>query len=177
MIRPITQMGDPVLCKKAKRIADPCAEQVQAVAADLVDTVGPADGVGLAAPQIGESLRMVIVAPQGVARYVHLDLSGSSDTVVMINPVMVKKSSRKAKDWEGCLSIPGLYGLVRRFESLTVQFLAMDGQSVTREFSGFMARIVQHEMDHLDGVLFLDRMDTLRELVTQKEYIKRVNQP
>lgn len=117
-----------------------------------------ANGVGLAANQLGLPHRLFVMQCEGNPRYPGRDkiLSG-----VFFNPRIVSKSSRKAMDWEGCLSIPGYRGLTSRAESVVLEAVLLTGQKVRREFAGFAARIVQHETDHLDGYLYVDRMKDL----------------
>ena len=93
---------------------------------------------------------------------------------VMINPEIIERSAEMVKDWEGCLSIPGLRGEVSRHLSIKVRYQTIEGELVERRFSDFVARIVQHEDDHLHGIVFLDRLESMRDLITEKEYQKRM---
>jgi peptide deformylase len=115
--------------------------------------------VGLAAPQVGVSKRLFIVCPD-------------DDPIVVINPKITKKSPKMATDWEGCLSIPGLRGQVPRHTSVEVEFTGLDGKAFRMEAKGFLARIFQHENDHLDGIFFIDRVKTTRDLISESEYQK-----
>ncbi|MFP5513096.1 MAG: peptide deformylase [Alphaproteobacteria bacterium] len=163
-VLPIARMGNPVLRKIAQPIADPTDPAVARLAADMIATMLDAPGVGLAAPQISESRRIVVFrvpADRGEGEEVA--------NTVLVNPVIEPLSDDKLLGWEGCLSIPGLRGLVPRYGRIRYRGFGLDGARIEREASGFHARVVQHEVDHLDGVLYLDRMDDLRLLVCTEE--------
>jgi len=146
-IRQIRTDGDPVLRQKAKEIEpkELGTERFRQLVADMIETMYAAKGVGIAAPQIGESIRLFIA-------------EGDDGPVALANPVFTKKSWKLKKDEEGCLSVPGKYGTVKRSLSVSVEGLTAEGQPVKFTASGFFARILQHEMDHLDGILFIDRI-------------------
>ncbi|WP_455172105.1 peptide deformylase [Azospirillum largimobile] len=163
-VLPIARMGNPVLRKIAEPIADPTDPAVARLAADMIATMLDAPGVGLAAPQISESRRIIVFrvpADRGEGEEVA--------NTVLVNPVIEPLSDDKVRGWEGCLSIPGLRGLVPRYRRIRYRGYGLDGARIEREASGFHARVVQHEVDHLDGVLYLDRMDDLRLLVCTEE--------
>ena len=119
-------------------------------------------GLGIAAPQVGISERFFIMVPD-------------SEPFVIINPRLLDKSSTRVKDWEGCLSIPGIRGKVPRYKSIVVEFMTTDGETVKAELKGWPARIFQHELDHLDGIVFLDRLESTRDVITEREYSKLFN--
>ncbi|MEM7481898.1 MAG: peptide deformylase [Acidobacteriota bacterium] len=156
----LLRLGHPVLRSQADRIADTDirSEELQQLIDDMVETMTQAEGVGLAAPQVGQ-VRQVFVfrAPNDEVR-------------VAINPLMTAEGGELVDDWEGCLSIPGLRGLVPRYPAVRLQALDRDGEAFDEVFEGFSARIVQHENDHLNGVLFLDRMRNLRSLCFTEEW-------
>lgn len=157
-------MGNPVLRKIAEPIADPTDPAVARLAADMIATMLDAPGVGLAAPQIAEPRRIVVFrvpADRGEGEEVA--------NTVLVNPVIELLTDEKVLGWEGCLSIPGLRGLVPRYKHIRYRGYGLDGARIEREASGFHARVVQHEVDHLDGVLYLDRMDDLQLLVCTEE--------
>lgn len=157
-------MGNPVLRKIAEPIADPTDPAVARLAADMIATMLDAPGVGLAAPQIAEPRRIVVFrvpADRGEGEEVA--------NTVLVNPVIEPLTDEKVLGWEGCLSIPGLRGLVPRYKHIRYRGYGLDGARIEREASGFHARVVQHEVDHLDGVLYLDRMDDLQLLVCTEE--------
>ncbi|MGA1860790.1 peptide deformylase [Azospirillum sp. 11R-A] len=163
-VLPIARMGNPVLRKIAEPIADPTDPAVARLAADMIATMLDAPGVGLAAPQISEPRRIVVFrvpADRGEGEEVA--------NTVLVNPVIEPLTDEKVLGWEGCLSIPGLRGLVPRYKRIRYRGYGLDGARIEREASGFHARVVQHEVDHLDGVLYLDRMDDLQLLVCTEE--------
>lgn len=157
-------MGHPVLRGTAVPVADPSESGLQHLAADMIDTMLDAPGVGLAAPQVYERLRMVVIR-------VPADRSGgeSLPETVLINPVIEPLGDAMELGLEGCLSLPGLRGLVPRYTRIGYRATALDGTVIEREATGFHARVVQHEVDHLDGILYIDRMDDLRLLAFNEE--------
>lgn len=165
----ISQLGHPILREKAIKIDDPTAPHIQDLIDDMIATVADANGVGVAAPQVYESKRLIIVASRPNQRYPYAPLM---EPTAMINPEILEMSEEKIKDWEGCLSIPGVRGLVPRAKSVRLRYLTRKGEQVEGEFSDFIARIVLHEVDHLDGIMFLERMDSLKEIVTDKKFLK-----
>lgn len=172
IIRQIAQLGQPVLREEARRIADPKDPAVQALIDDMMATVVDANGVGLAAPQVFESKTLFIIASSPNPRY---PSAPDLEPIALINPEIVWASNEKEKGWEGCLSIPGLRGIVPRFRKIGVRYLTRTGELREDEFANFVARVFQHEYDHLQGVVFLDRMDSPTELVTEKEYLRLVS--
>ena len=155
MIRDILRMGDPRLLATAKPVADPRAPEIKALVVDLFDTMSAADGAGLAAPQIGVDLRVVIFGYRDAAarnpRYPDAD---PVPETILINPELTPLGTAQEDGWEGCLSVPGLRGVVPRFSRLRYRGLDLDGNVIERDVSGFHARVVQHECDHLDGILY-----------------------
>ena len=159
MIREILRMGDPRLLRKAKPVTHFGTPELQELIADMFDTMHAAGGVGLAAPQIGVDLQLVIFGFESSARYP--DESAVPQTI-LLNPVLEPLSKEQEEGWEGCLSVPGMRGLVPRFTALRYSGVDPDGNPIQREVSGFHARVVQHECDHLEGVLYPFRMNDLR---------------
>jgi peptide deformylase len=155
VIRDILRMGDPRLLARAKHVADPRAPEIKALVADLFDTMHAANGAGLAAPQIGVDLRVVIFGYRDAAarnpRYPEAD---PVPETILINPELTPLGTDLEDGWEGCLSVPGLRGVVPRHGRLRYCGLDLDGNVIEREVSGFHARVVQHECDHLDGILY-----------------------
>lgn len=146
---PICYFGNPVLRKKAKKI-ETFDDELKKLAEDMIETMLTADGVGLAAPQIGKSIQMVIVDP---------DPSTNGQTrIILINPEIEIIGSDKEVMEEGCLSIPGIYGHVKRPKSILVKAQDLEGKPMQFEAHGFFARVVQHETDHLKGTLFVDKI-------------------
>ena len=131
-----------------------------------------ADGVGLAAPQIGLSYQLAVIEA-GAQRAKRKGQKIRTERIVIINPKLLKASKEKTYDWEGCLSCDGIRGKVARHKKLTVRYVDERGLAHTRTVSGFLARVFQHEIDHLNGVLYVDRMDDMKTLSTVAEFRKR----
>jgi len=153
--RPVLRMGDPRLLQRAEPITNFGSRELDTLLADMRDTMHELDGVGLAAPQIGVSLRVVIFEVNANPRYPDAE---SVPQTVLINPVLTPLSDAMEEDWEGCLSVPGMRGLVPRYTQLRYQGRDEKGGLIDRTVSGFHARVVQHECDHLEGVLYPMRM-------------------
>ncbi len=134
----------------------------------MFDTMHDEDGVGLAAPQVQENLRLIIYEIGSNSRYE--DLDEESGPSVLVNPVIVERSEQLDVDWEGCLSLPKLRGRVPRHHWVTIRAHDREGEPFERRVEGFEARVVQHEMDHLDGRLFVDRMDAMDSLCYLREF-------
>lgn len=168
---PVIQLGNQVLRQKASLIENIYDEQIQKLIDDLMATVSQANGVGIAAPQVAESKRLFIVASRPNPRYPN---APEMEPTAMINPKILGHSTEVAKGWEGCLSIPGIRGLVPRYEVIEVEYFDRNGKLQKQEFTDFVARIFQHEHDHLDGIVFLDRMESTLDIITEQEYQKQV---
>jgi len=151
MIRDVLKMGDPRLLSVAAPIARFDDPQLQALLADMRDTMAHLNGAGLAAPQIGVGLRVVIFGVRSNPRYPGVE---EVPDTVLINPVITPLSEDLEDGWEGCLSVPGMRGVVSRFRRLRYSGFDERGVPLTRVVEGFHARVVQHECDHLDGVLY-----------------------
>ena len=160
-VRTILKMGDPRLLRVAQPVADVGTPELAALVADMHDTLLAANGAGLAAPQIGVDLQLVIFGFERNARYPD---APPVPMTVLINPQITPLGSDTVDGWEGCLSVPGLRGLVPRFERIRYTGIGLDGQAIDREASGFHARVVQHECDHLIGRLYPTRMTDLTQL-------------
>jgi peptide deformylase len=155
MIRPVLRMGDPRLLRIAQPVKAFGTRELAALIQDMRDTMAHLDGAGLAAPQIGIDLRVVIFGGGPNPRYP--DAPDIPDTV-LINPQLTPLSSEEEDGWEGCLSVPGLRGVVPRWRQLRYAGYTETGQRIEREVDGFHARVVQHECDHLDGILYPARI-------------------
>ncbi|MEB3356351.1 MAG: peptide deformylase [Synechococcales bacterium] len=167
----IAQLGNPVLRQTAQPITDPNDPQVQALIDSLIDVLYQTQGVGIAAPQVAVSQQIIIVASHPNARYPN---APEMEPTPMINPRLVSHGEEVVKDWEGCLSVPGIRGQVPRYESIEVTYCDRHGRPQHRELTSFIARIFQHECDHLTGHVFLDRLETVRDIITDQEYLKRL---
>ncbi len=171
--REIAELGNPVLRQKAKNVEDISETEIQELIDDLIITASEANGVGIAAPQISESLRIFIIAGVSSTRYPDVP---ELETKVIINPEIISTSDEMEKGWEGCLSIPGIRALVPRHKSVRTVYRDRNNNLVEECFSNFTARVFQHEYDHINGVVFLDRVENPREIITEKEYMKLVIQ-
>ena len=159
-------MGHPVLRQRCRPLekADLRSPRVQKLIDDMIDTMREYSGVGLAAPQVHEGLRLFV----GLLH--DEDPDERSGASVIVNPEIVPNSPARADGWEGCLSIPDIRGLVPRFTDITVRALDREGRPIELRLKEYSARVAQHEADHLDGVLFLDRMTSLQSLTYLEEY-------
>ncbi len=160
MIREVLRMGDPRLLQKAQAVAQFGTKELAALLADMRDTMAHYNGAGLAAPQIGVGLRVVIFGVHANPRYPHVE---EVPDTVLINPVLEPLTADKEEDWEGCLSVPGMRGMVPRFRHLRYAGFDERGGRFERVVEGFHARVVQHECDHLDGVLYPMRIRDFRK--------------
>ena len=160
----IARMGHPVLLQLAEPISDPGAQQVRSLTADMVETMLDAEGIGLAAPQVHRALRLILF----------LDAEEREEVpgrrpIALINPEIEPLDDTLEPGWEGCLSIPGLRGVVPRYRRIGYRGLTLDGRVIEREAQGLHARVVQHEVDHLDGILYPMRMPDLSRLTFETE--------
>ncbi|MCX7827039.1 MAG: peptide deformylase [Verrucomicrobiae bacterium] len=164
MILPIVKYGHPVLRQRGKRI-ETVTPQIRELAASMLETMRAANGVGLAAPQVGESLMLLVVDVSEAERPSSMQIAGQDVDVaahmplVLVNPLLSEPSGEEIGG-EGCLSFPGISADITRAEAITVTATDLDGQSLRFRCSGLLARAIQHEVDHLHGVLFTDRMDS-----------------
>ena len=159
--REVLRMGDARLLRIAEPVTAFDTPELHALLTDMRDTMHAENGVGLAAPQIGVNLRVVIFEVAGNPRYPEAE---AVPQTVLINPVITPLKNKKAEDWEGCLSVPGLRGIVPRYMHIRYQGFNELGEKIDRTVSDFHARVVQHECDHLDGILYPMRMTDLSKL-------------
>src|SRR5262245_20567691 len=160
----IARMGHPVLRAAALVVEDPTAPWVRSLVEDMVETMEDAAGTGIAAPQVHQPYRIVVFRVLG-ERLTDLPGDVAQDLTVLINPVVEPLGHEWALGWEGCLSVPGLRGVVPRHLRIRYRGTDLDGETIEREVEGFHARVVQHECDHLDGILYPQRMTDHRLLV------------
>ena len=158
-VRSVLRMGDPRLLERAREVQRFDTPELDALVADMQDTMAALSGAGLAAPQIGVPLRVVIFGMAHNPRYPDAE---PVPYTVLLNPVLTPLSEEMEEGWEGCLSVPGMRGLVPRHTSLRYAGYDQYGTPIERSVSGFHARVVQHECDHLDGVLYPMRIRDLR---------------
>ena len=169
----IARMGHPVLSQVADPVEDPTSAEVRTLVRDMIETMRDAPGTGLAAPQVHVSKRIVVflVSPARSARENGAE-GGAAEGVpltVLINPVIEPLGERKETGWEACLSVPELAGEVPRHWAIRYRGVGIEGEEIVREAEGFHARVVQHECDHLDGILYPQRMTDLKRLVFASE--------
>jgi peptide deformylase len=160
-IREVLKMGHPLLREVAAPVTQFGTDALQGLIVDMDDTMRSLSGAGIAAPQIGVGLRVVIFEVTSNPRYPHVQ---PVPYTVLVNPVLTPIGDAMDDGWEGCLSVPGLRGLVPRFRRLRYQGMDARGDPIDREVEGFHARVVQHEVDHLDGILYPQRIRDLRDL-------------
>ncbi|MFA5983317.1 MAG: peptide deformylase [Methylococcaceae bacterium] len=168
-IREIAQLGNPVLRDKAQIVEDVAAADIKTIIEAMFDTLANTQGVGLAAPQISVSKRIIIMASRPTARYPD---APTMQPTVMINPSFQPQSDMKEKDWEGCLSIPAIRALVPRFVDIKISYLNTLGKAQEQALTGFVARVFQHEYDHLEGRVYLDNVESTYDIYTENEYLK-----
>ena len=156
-ILPVAQRGEAILNLIAAPVADTefSSNWLQELSNAMQATMLDRNGVGIAAPQVYISKRVIIVASRANPRYPD---APEMDAIVMVNPEIIQKSAHVILGEEGCLSVPNERGQVERAEQITVQYFTLDGEKITQDFTGFPARIIQHEVDHLDGILFIERI-------------------
>ena len=157
-VRRVLKMGEPLLRAVAQPVVRFDAE-LAALVADMDDTMRELSGAGIAAPQIGVGLRVVIFELKDNPRYPNLT---PIPYTVLVNPLVTPLGAEQDEGWEGCLSVPGMRGLVPRYTRLRYQGFDLQGAPIDRSVEGFHARVVQHEVDHLDGILFPQRVRDLR---------------
>jgi peptide deformylase len=165
----IVQLGHAVLRMTAVAVEDAKSPQLVEIIEQMLDLLSHSNGVGLAAPQIGHSVCVIVVASKPTSRYPAAPLM---EPVVMMNPAFQCLSGEQEKDWEGCLSISGIRALVPRYRDISINYTDMDGKLTTMELSGFLARIFQHEYDHLQGMVYLDRVENHQDIISETEFYK-----
>lgn len=159
---PIAQLGEPVLRQVAEPVAEPTSPAIRQLWQRMLVTMREARGVGIAAPQVFESKRLMIIASQPNARYPD---APAMAPLVLINPEILATGGEPCDFVEGCLSVPGIRGKVTRPDQVSVRYLDVDGEQQTLELQGFPARIFLHEFDHLEGKTFLDQVNSPADLV------------
>lgn len=159
-IKPVLKMGAPLLLEVAKNVKNFNTPELDALIRDMQDTMASLEGAGLAAPQIGVSLQVVIF---GIEKNVRYPDAEEVPFTVLINPKVTPLTNEMEEGWEGCLSVPGLRGMVPRFTKLNYQGYDQFGNAIDRNVNGFHARVVQHECDHLQGILYPMRISDFRK--------------
>ncbi len=167
----IAKLGEEVLRKKAKKVKDIKSEETQKLISNMLTCVKKFNGVGLAAPQVFISKQIMIISSKPNERYPH---APSMKDTVIINPKIIKKSKKTNKDWEGCLSIPGIRAQVPRSNKIKIQYENSEGKRKTKTFKGFLARVFLHEYDHLIGLVFIDRVETTKDIISEEVYFRTI---
>lgn len=171
MILKVARLGNPILRHEAKKVSLGQLDSAgfQAFLQDMIQTMREYDGVGIAAPQVHVGVQWVVIEAEHNPRYPR---APRIPLTVLINPRVQPLSKKKVYDWEGCLSVEGLRGRVPRWQSVRVEAYNVKGKKVRFKASGFLARVIQHEWDHLRGKVFLDRMDDMRTLTHLTEHAR-----
>jgi peptide deformylase len=162
----IVTAGDPRLKQPTARAEH--TQEVLDLLGAMVSRLRSLNGAGLAAPQVGAPVKVVVIE---VRRTDVFPSRPTTPLLQMVNPMIVRRSEAELTDWEGCFSVPGLMGQVPRAERVTVEYLTPDGRQVTEDYEGYAARVIQHELDHLDGTEFLDRMRSMKTITTVQNYL------
>ena len=169
----IARMGHPILAGIAAPVRDPTAPEIKRLVADMIETMEDANGAGLAAPQVHMPLRVVIFQAPAARSEAELSKGEPFDQTapltVLINPVIEVVDPTTEGGWEGCLSVPGMRGWVERARHIRYMGYDTDGQRILRNAKGFHARVVQHECDHIEGILYPQRMQDLSKLIFESE--------
>jgi peptide deformylase len=167
----IAKLGEEVLRLKAKKVKDIKSDETQKLISDMLISLKKSNGVGLAAPQISISKQIMIISSKPNIRYPNAPYM---EDLVLINPKIIKTSKSKNKDWEGCLSIPGIRAQVPRYNKIKIKYKTINDEKKTATFKGFIARIFQHEYDHLIGLAFIDRVESTKDIITEEVYFKTI---
>ncbi len=165
-VKNVLRMGHPLLLETATPVAEFNTPALDALLDDMFDTMSVENGVGLAAPQIGVSQRIIIFGLEENQRYPEMQ---SIPMTVLINPEIELLTSEMESGWEGCLSVPGMRGLVPRYRQIRYRGFDQNGKKIEREAEGFHARVVQHELDHLNGILYPQRIEDMRMFGFEQE--------
>lgn len=169
MNREIVKIGQPILRNQASPVDSISNPQIVELINCLIDTAIANRGVGIAAPQINQPYRVFIIASHPSDRY---PFAPTMPPTAMINPRILSHGEEIERDWEGCLSVPNTRGLVPRYHQIEVEYTTASGEIKQEVLTGFVARIFQHELDHLDGIIFTDRINDPADLYTEVEYLQ-----
>ncbi|KFL33213.1 MULTISPECIES: peptide deformylase [unclassified Sulfurospirillum] len=166
-LREIYQLGSDVIRSVAAKVEDVHDVEIQTLIDDMIFTCKASKGVGIAAPQVNCAQAIVIIASEPSERYPN---APTMEPTALINPKILSHSHKIIKDWEGCLSLPGIRAQVPRYSEVEVLYTDRDGEEHTVIYSDFVARVFQHEFDHLMGKVFIDRVESTYDVVMEKEY-------
>jgi peptide deformylase len=167
----IAKLGEPILRQIAKEVEDINSKHIQDTINKMLVCVKRSKGVGLAAPQIFEPYQILVISSAPNERYPNAPLMKDE---VLINPKIISKSEEKQKDWEGCLSIPGIRALVPRYTKVEVEYKTINNSIKRVVFEDFIARIFQHEYDHLIGKVYIDRVEDTKDIVSEEIYFRTI---
>jgi peptide deformylase len=167
----ICELGNPILRQIAEPVADISQPEIQCLIEQMLELTYQSKGMGLAAPQIGRSLQILIIASHPNERYPY---APQMLPTALINPQVISHSQIQVKGWEGCLSVPGLRGMIPRFDWVEVSYSDRQGVTQQQRFNDFVARIFLHEYDHLQGKVFLDRLESNLDLYSEAEFLKKL---
>ncbi|MGC1306832.1 MAG: peptide deformylase [Phormidesmis sp.] len=167
----VAELGNPVLRSPTHPIENIQDPTIQTLIDNLLKTIKKSNGVGIAAPQVSESLQLFIVASRPNLRYMN---APTMEPTPMINPQIVAYADETEMGWEGCLSVPGIRGFVERSKEIEIVYCDRNGQQQQKVFTGFVARIIQHEHDHINGKVFLDRVKSTLDLISEAEYHSQI---
>tara|TARA_B100000768_G_C11265645_1_gene370944 strand:- start:1092 stop:1625 length:534 start_codon:yes stop_codon:yes gene_type:complete len=169
----ILQLGHPHLRLTARNVENIKSDNIQNFIDDLLHYVSEVNGMGISAPQVDHSLRLFIMSSKPNTRYPH---APSMQPTVIINPEIISVAKKVEKDWEGCLSVPSIRALVPRHQSIIARYTTRNGEQVEATYYGFLARVFQHELDHLNGIVFIDRVKDNHDMMAEQEWLKLISQ-
>ena len=169
----ILQLGHPHLRLTARNVENIKSDNIQNFIDDLLHYVSEVNGMGISAPQVDHSLRLFIMSSKPNTRYPH---APSMQPTVIINPEIISVAKKGEKDWEGCLSVPSIRALVPRHQSIIARYTTRNGEQVEATYYGFLARVFQHELDHLNGIVFIDRVKDNHDMMAEQEWLKLISQ-
>ena len=165
----IAHMGNSILRAPTVKVEEPLTQESLELGENMVATIKEVGGMGLSAPQVYKNLRLIVLHTRPNSRYPY---APQMDPIIMFNPEITWHSKDTSKDWEGCLSIPGIRVYIARYDKLYVAYRGVDGKKHEEQYEGFTARVIQHEMDHLEKTLIIDRVESTYEIFTEREYSK-----
>ena len=166
----LIQLGHPHLRRQAEPVSEVLSTETQHLLDELFAFVIAQNGVGIAAPQVDINQRLFIMCSRPNSRY---PLAPEMAPTFVINPEIIWRSAEIEKGWEGCLSLPGIRGFVPRHHAIRVQYTTRSNERIEVEYTGFIARVFQHESDHLDGIVYIDRVESTHEIMMEKEWLKQ----
>ena len=168
----IAQLGHPILRENARNIENAQDPAIQSLIDDMHATLSEINGIGLAAPQVYQPQRLFVVAIRPTPRFPN---APHMQPTAILNPEILWSSEERSKNWEACWSIPGIRGWVPRPKAIKLRYMLQTGEVLEEEFAGFMSWLFQHEYDHLDGRVYLDRLESTRDIMTEAEFQRQIS--